>query len=48
MATNFEILIALGFSAVIGLAGGYIYGSRISAPKKFYKYPSAHWKIRKR
>lgn len=47
-ATNMEILIALGISGALGIAAGFFYGSKLSAPKKFYKYPSSHWKMRKR
>ncbi len=45
MAGNFEVLVVLGVSLVLGIAAGYIYGSRTEG-KKFYKYPSSHWRIR--
>ncbi|MFH0961889.1 MAG: hypothetical protein V1820_04360 [archaeon] len=48
MATNAQILVVLAISFALGFFAGHIYGNRLSAPKKFYKYPSAHWKIRKR
>lgn len=47
MATGAQILLVLGVSFALGILAGYLYGRR-TEPRKFYKYPSAHWRIRRK
>jgi hypothetical protein len=45
MATNTQVLLTLAVSFVVGILAGYIYGAKTEV-KKFYKYPSSHWRVR--